>query len=60
MTKAKRKCLGYGPYEGKCDNPAGSPWSDYWCLRCDKLRLETIKRKLETIVQSFGRDRQGG
>ena len=42
-----RKCIGYAEHEGKCDNEAGTPWGPYWCLRCDKIRLETITKKLE-------------
>ena len=44
------KCLGYGPYEGKCDNKAGTPWTKYWCPRCDELRREAITKQLEGLL----------
>lgn len=44
------KCLGYGPYEGKCDNKAGTPWTPYWCPRCDEIRKATITKQLESIA----------
>ena len=48
-----RKCIGFGKYEGVCKNMAGSPHSDHWCPRCDKLRLESISRNLANISKKF-------
>jgi hypothetical protein len=44
-----RLCIGYGEFEGKCTNVAGSRWSPYWCPRCDKLRLDHISSQLAEI-----------
>jgi hypothetical protein len=49
------RCIGYGEYERKCQNTAGTRWSDLWCLRCDKLRLKTITRQMEGIVAHMQR-----
>lgn len=48
-----RKCIGFGEFEGKCQNPAGTKWSEYWCERCDKLRLEHIDEQLSKIHADF-------
>jgi hypothetical protein len=57
-------CVGFGPHEGKCSNPAGSPWSKLWCRRCDEIRVETIGRKLLAIKEAMeperGDPRKGG
>lgn len=47
------KCIGYGNYENKCTNNAGSSHSDYWCQRCDDIRRKTIRKQLENIRDSF-------
>jgi hypothetical protein len=46
-------CIGFGPYEGNCENPAGTPWTPHWCDRCDRLRRDTITKQLETIKAKF-------
>lgn len=43
-------CIGFGPHEGKCDNHAGTRWSDYWCERCDRLRLEHIDKRMNALA----------
>jgi hypothetical protein len=48
-----RRCIGYGPHEGKCENEAGTPWGPHWCMRCDKIRLATISKNLTDIVNAF-------
>jgi len=45
----KRICPGYGKYEGKCGRPAGTPWTPFWCPRCDELRRKRIRKQLENI-----------
>jgi hypothetical protein len=54
MAKGKRKCIGYGEFEGKCDNDAGSTHSEYWCQRCDDIRLATIDASLEGMIERLG------
>lgn len=44
------KCIGYGQYEGKCENKAGTIHSDYWCQRCDDIRLKKITENMENIL----------
>ena len=43
------KCIGFGAYEDQCSHDAGSPWSDIWCQRCDKLRIAHIDKRFEEI-----------
>lgn len=45
------KCIGFGPYEGKCDNEAGTVRTPYWCQRCDDMRIEHIDRQFERIAE---------
>lgn len=52
----KRRCAGYPPYD-RCDREAGTPWSPYWCERCDKLRRAAITASLEQIAAA-GRDEE--
>ncbi len=47
------KCIGYGKYEGKCQNLAGTPWTPYWCKRCDEIRKKTITKSLNDIAAGF-------
>jgi len=49
----ERSCLGYGRYEGKCTNRAGTPWGPHWCMRCDKLRLDAISKGFKEIAEGF-------
>ena len=49
----KRRCIGYAEFEGKCTNEAGTPWTPYWCKRCDEIRRKTITKQLEEIKDSF-------
>lgn len=47
------KCVGYGIYEGKCSNKAGTPWTPVWCFRCDKIRKKTVTKQLEEISKEL-------
>ena len=49
----KRRCIGFGEFEGKCANEAGTKWTPYWCERCDQLRMAHISKSLEEIDASF-------
>jgi len=40
------KCIGFGNYEGKCQNPPGSSHSKLWCQRCDDIRRGHITKQL--------------
>src|SRR5690554_5553767 len=54
-TPAPIRCIGYGEFEGKCENKADrttSP-SGYWCERCEKLRRKTITRQMETLAREL-------
>lgn len=48
---AQRICIGYGEYEGKCQEAAGTPWSPYWCDRCNRLRMDKISAALDRLVK---------
>ena len=54
-TKISKKkiCIGFGKYEGKCKNIAGTPFSDHWCPRCDLIRRKKISKQLLEISNSF-------
>jgi hypothetical protein len=43
-------CIGYGEYENKCTNEAGTKWSPYWCSRCNDLRMKRIGEQINTIM----------
>lgn len=49
-----QKCLGFGEYEGCCENESGCAHSSYWCERCNKLRIDEIERKLEQMSRELG------
>ena len=44
---AKRKCLGFGEFEGKCTAEHGR--NPYWCDRCDGLRVGHISKRFEEL-----------
>ena len=54
--KKKRVCIGYGEFERRCQNPAGSRHSDLWCQRCDDLRMASLNRDFAKIRTAFGLD----
>ena len=54
-----RKCLGYGPTEGKCQKPAGCPHSPYWCVECNALRMDAISEGFRKIIAGFEERRTG-
>lgn len=43
------KCIGFGQFEGQCKNEAGTPWTPYWCDRCDEIRRSRITKQLEVM-----------
>jgi hypothetical protein len=49
MKEKSKLCIGFGQYEGKCQNTAGSTHSIHWCQRCDELRLAHIEKQFEKI-----------
>ena len=51
-------CIGFGEYEGKCTNEAGTKWGPYWCERCNKLRLDHIGKSLKGIIVDLKRDHE--
>lgn len=53
------KCIGFGPFEGHCENEAGTPRTPYWCQRCDDLRIEQISKRFDELT-AYGNDCPGG
>ena len=51
-----KKCIGYGEFEGKCNNIAGTKCSPHWCERCNKLRLDHIDKQLATMRGYFSKE----
>ena len=47
------KCIGFGEFQGKCLNVAGTKWSPYWCERCNKLRFDHIDNWFKEITKRF-------
>lgn len=47
------KYLGFGEFEGKCNNEAGTPWTPYWCNKCDELRRNKLSKSLQDIQEKF-------
>ena len=46
-------CIGFGEREGKCENPAGTPWTPLWCSACDEERRAHITAQLERVGSRF-------
>lgn len=46
-------CVGFGEFEGKCQNPAGCKHTPYWCERCNILRMVHIEESLNKIIANF-------
>lgn len=44
------QCLGFGEFEGACENIAGTPWTVLWCLRCDELRRAYLSAQFEKLA----------
>ena len=42
--KKRRACLGFGPTEGKCGNPAGCAHTPLWCDSCNEARMNHIAK----------------
>lgn len=53
----ERKCIGFGEHEGRCHNTAGTPWSPYWCGRCNELRMARISAILDQLLAESERRR---
>ena len=43
---APRKCI-----EPGCENPAGTPWTDLWCLPHDEERRARITASLDEMTR---------
>ena len=60
------KCIGFGEFEGKCLNEAGTKWSPYWCERCNALRFEHIDKRFAKLgkrfdeLKAFGKGERAG
>ncbi len=53
------RCVGFGPHEGLCSNDAGTPWTPFWCPRCDELRRKSITESLEGILKDIKKEEGG-
>ena len=49
-----KECIGFGVFENKCPNEAGTRWSPHWCERCNKLRLDHIGKRFKELEKVFG------
>lgn len=41
--------------EPRCDRPAGTAWSPYWCFECNVERMDRIDGNLEEIRRRMSR-----
>lgn len=48
MTKKQKQCIELG-----CNEVAGTPWTDHWCLKHDEERREKIDRQFEELFKGF-------
>ena len=55
----KRRCLGFGEFEDKCENNPGDWPNPYWCERCDKLRIEHLDGRFASISELFEKAQHG-
>ena len=46
------KCIGFGNFEGICNNKTGK-LSKYWCDRCEKLRRIYIGKQMTKLLKEF-------
>jgi len=53
--RTPRKCIGFGEFEGKCDQVAGCFFTPYWCSRCNKLRMDHIDKQLGSMIADMER-----
>lgn len=49
----QRVCEGYGKRKGRCQNPAGGPWSPWWCKSCDTDRVQAIVKRFPDLKETF-------
>jgi hypothetical protein len=49
--KPLKRCIGFGPYEGSCDNVAGTKCTPLWCERCDQLRMDHLNKQMNKLRQ---------
>jgi hypothetical protein len=47
-----RECIGFGPHEFNCTNPADTP-AQLWCQRCEALRREHISEAFAVVIDAF-------
>ena len=52
-----KKCIGFGKYEGWCNNPSGSSHSKLWCQRCDDLRMAHLDKRFAELQTLFKGDK---
>lgn len=45
-----KQCIGFGEFEGKCENLAGCSHTPVWCARCNQLRMDHITKRLEALA----------
>ena len=48
-----KRCIGFGEFQGKCENEAGTKWSPHWCKRCNELRFDHIDAGFVKIQKQF-------
>lgn len=43
-----KKCITKG-----CDKPAGTYWSEYWCVDCNIKRIDRINNSFDDVLASM-------
>jgi hypothetical protein len=49
--KKSKTCIGFGEFKGKCENKTEN--NPYYCIRCDRLRIEHISDKFNEIAKAY-------
>lgn len=49
-------CIGFGEFEGRCENPADANDAHLWCERCEKLRVAHLTGQFAAITALFESD----
>lgn len=46
-----KKCVGDMGVVKKCDKPAGTAWSPYWCFECNVIRMDKIDTFFKNAIK---------
>jgi len=47
--EGKKRCIGFGEHEGKCENAVNPARNPIWCSVCDDLRMEHLDKQFKEL-----------